>query len=341
MNPHVDPERLAAFMEGSISRSERAQIERHAADCPDCMQQLAMMARTADVATARAAALPRFLRWAVPAAVAATALAVWVNVDDGSRRGAAPSEAQRTAAQVEQKDAPAREIPLDRRASEAVPPAPDARESKGAPFKADPQARADGGAGANAAAVPPAVPAPPAELAGAAAADRDASASAAATAAAPPRRDPPSVEGPQPLAETVQAERRESLARGLADTAVPFEFRSPDAARRWRVRGRVLERSLDAGRTWQVQSPALTVDVLAGSAPAADIAWLVGRAGAVLRTTDGERWARLPFPDTADLTTIQAVSALEAAVTTADGRRFRTADGGLSWALQESPAPPF
>ena len=331
MDPHLDPERLAAFMEGSVTSRERAQIERHAADCPDCMEQLAVMARTAGAGAAAASAVPRFMRWAVPAAVAATALAVWINVNDAPRERPASVASQRPAApQVAEKDAHGSDVPSGERASAVARPAAPAQEAKQVPEEPTmPLRRADGAGAA------------PADLAGAAAADTGASATGAAAASSPAPPVAAPLGPPQPLAETVQTERREAAARSFADASALIDIRSPDATRRWRVRGRLLERSLDAGRTWQVQSPALTIDALAGSAPSGDVAWLVGRAGAVLRTTDGQQWARIPFPETADLTGILATNALEAVVTTADGRRFRTNDGGLTWVVQESPASPF
>ena len=330
MDRHLDPERLAAFMEGSVTRRERAQIERHAADCPDCMEQLAVMARTAGAgaaaASASASAVPRFMRWAVPAAVAATALAVWINVDDAPRERPVPVASQRAAApQVAEKDARASDVPSDERASAVAPPPRPAQEARQVPReRAMPlPPRADGASADKATEAPLPVP------------------EAAAAASSPAAPVPAPLAAPQPLAETVQTERRENAARSLADTSALIDIRSPDAARRWRVRGRLLERSLDGGRTWQVHSPALTIDALAGSAPSGDVAWLAGRGGAVLRTTDGQQWARVPFPDAVDLTAILATSALEAVVTTADGRRFRTTDGGLTWVVQESPASPF
>jgi photosystem II stability/assembly factor-like uncharacterized protein len=51
----------------------------------------------------------------------------------------------------------------------------------------------------------------------------------------------------------------------------------------------------------------------------------------VLLTTDGRQWRRLTFPVAADLTAVQATDARSATVTSVDGRRFRTADGGATW----------
>ncbi len=69
----------------------------------------------------------------------------------------------------------------------------------------------------------------------------------------------------------------------------------------------------------------------AGSAPSASVCWVVGREGVVVRTTDGSRWTRLPFPNTADLVGVTASSADAATVVAADGRTFSTADGGATW----------
>ena len=78
---HLDAERLAAFMDGSLTRAERAAVEAHAADCAHCLQLLAAMARTEPSRRRASWRLPVVLRWAVPLAAAATALALWVNVD--------------------------------------------------------------------------------------------------------------------------------------------------------------------------------------------------------------------------------------------------------------------
>jgi photosystem II stability/assembly factor-like uncharacterized protein len=53
----------------------------------------------------------------------------------------------------------------------------------------------------------------------------------------------------------------------------------------------------------------------------------------VLRTTDGGRqWQRVPLPETVDIIAVAAPSALNATVSSGDGRRFQTTDGGRTWA---------
>jgi photosystem II stability/assembly factor-like uncharacterized protein len=114
--------------------------------------------------------------------------------------------------------------------------------------------------------------------------------------------------------------------------AVAVNVAAPGGAARWRVgaNGRV-ERSDDAGATWQPQASGVTTDLLAGSAPSHDVCWIVGAAGTVLLTTDGERWKRLPFPLAVDLTAVAASSSSAAVVTARDGRRFETLDAGFTW----------
>ena len=45
----------------------------------------------------------------------------------------------------------------------------------------------------------------------------------------------------------------------------------------------------------------------------------------------GRSWKRVAFPETIGLTSISAVDDKTATVTTSDGRRFTTTDGGSAW----------
>jgi len=71
--------------------------------------------------------------------------------------------------------------------------------------------------------------------------------------------------------------------------------------------------------------------VTARSTPSPNVIWLVGRAGLVQLATDGRTLLRVPFPEAVDLTAVTATDERHAIVTTADGRRFETADGGRTW----------
>jgi hypothetical protein len=361
MDPHFDAERLAALADGSLSTEERAAAEAHAVDCPRCLQLLAAMARTdaSDVAGAVPAGwrLWGALRWAVPAAAAATAVALWLGLDPGDRTappettvseradttpapvppaspapapGAKEEASPAPAAPVRAPSGPAerdrlsderRSRSLESRSLEARPPSVSADAPASArqpPKPADsPQAKA--------------IEAPPLELLRqrptspqpvprveespvpipAARPERVQSGAASARAAAPPIQQ--QVETPSPIAETVT----------VFDSAAPLEIVSSDPSNRWRIRGPQLDRSRDAGKTWVRQPPVFGAQILAGSSPAAEVLWLVGRRGVVIVTADGITWQRLQFPQSVDLTGVRAQSGVEAELTTADGRVFR------------------
>ena len=91
------------------------------------------------------------------------------------------------------------------------------------------------------------------------------------------------------------------------------------------------ERSQDGGASW-IATPLQAGDSITGGvAPARSICWLIGPAGLVMVTADGLTFARVPLPERVDLTAVTATDALAAVVTTVDGRRFRTDDGGRTW----------
>ena len=123
------------------------------------------------------------------------------------------------------------------------------------------------------------------------------------------------------------------------------EIVSPDPAFRWRAGAAgVVHRTPDGGVTWTPQKTGITTDLTAGSSPARDVCWLVGRGGTVLLSSDGTTWQLRPFPERVDLVAVSAMDAKTATVTTSDGRRFSTTDGGATWSRlspQESPAAPF
>jgi hypothetical protein len=99
----------------------------------------------------------------------------------------------------------------------------------------------------------------------------------------------------------------------------------------WRLTsGGVIARSSD-GVNWQPLNSGTSNDLLAGAAPSAEICWLVGRRGTVLRTIDGEQWQQTASPIAADLVGISAPNEYTATVSTADGRKFTTHNGGITW----------
>ena len=117
----------------------------------------------------------------------------------------------------------------------------------------------------------------------------------------------------------------------------PVIFTSPDRSSSWRIGGAGrIERSSDEGRTWGTEASGVTTDLLAGVAASNQVAWVVGRAGVILRTADGLTWQRInpPAGSTTDWIRVEATDAQHASITSVDQRRFATADGGNTWNAQ-------
>lgn len=107
---------------------------------------------------------------------------------------------------------------------------------------------------------------------------------------------------------------------------------TPDPKVIWRITGAgFVERTTDGGATWNGQQPDPDVQLTAGSAPSAKVCWLIGKNGAILLTKDAAKWKKIPPPVPADFTEVTAKSASAATVTTADGQKFSTIDGGKKW----------
>lgn len=69
----------------------------------------------------------------------------------------------------------------------------------------------------------------------------------------------------------------------------------------------------------------------------ADVAWLVGENGLVLRRTRNGWFGASP-PVEGDITAVRASSPSKATVTIEDGRVFSTENGGVTWALRPDGA---
>jgi hypothetical protein len=174
-------------------------------------------------------------------------------------------------------------------------------------------------------------------------------------AAAPPSRlsvAPP----PQPPQEIAGREFAPSLAPGAAPEA-PFagsravggsapsaapmaghgpglgmiSVRTADNVERWRLgtNGTIQHREPDG--SWQEQSSGVSSALRAGAAPSPTTCWIVGSAGTILRTSDGEHWQKIDSPTSNDLIDVFATDASDATVTADDGKRFATADAGRTW----------
>ena len=109
-------------------------------------------------------------------------------------------------------------------------------------------------------------------------------------------------------------------------------IRTPDPKVLWRIaEGGFAERSTDGGRSWSGRLLDSDAQLTAGFAPSVEVCWVVGRNGAVFLTTHESDWRRIQPPINADFTAVTAQDAFSATITSADGRRFVTTDGGNHW----------
>jgi hypothetical protein len=325
---------LAAFVEGELTATEEAALDAHVAACGRCQETLAALAALlpADVAADAAedpvaprrsgwftwATRPR-LRWLVPISAAATVAVVFF----ATRPLIAP-DAIAPAIELARADEAARGAAAS---VEPSKPAMSARADAAAPAESERDKRA---------------PEPPAQMLAARIASEEKAASKEALAAPPPApvvatgaaRMVVAEDAVAPAAPAPVAAKPAPMARKLERAAVTVS--APGGDVRWRFgAGGHLARSSDGGRTWHEQDSGVTADLLAGAAPSPAACWIVGAAGTVLLTTDGERWERRPFPLAVDLAAVEASSAREAAITTRDGQRFETLDGGQTWSLRQ------
>jgi hypothetical protein len=90
---------------------------------------------------------------------------------------------------------------------------------------------------------------------------------------------------------------------------------------------------------WSRQTSGVLADLLTGSAPSDQVCWIVGRAGAILLSTDGgAHWKLIHSPLSEDLGGVRATDTLHATIWNArNTRSFETNDGGLTWTPVPSP----
>jgi hypothetical protein len=321
----LDGDTAGAWIAGRLGGVSLDAARAHVADCARCQALMATLARIEGQSAAvhGSDAPVRWWRWLVPVGVVAAMLAV-VFLRPHEPPRAAPAVVQERAAEKQERD-----IPVLR----PVPPATD--EKKGAREErrfTEAQPR-------QAATAPPAAAAPP-----------PASASAA-SAAPPPAPRTSALDKAQAAGASADAAPSRNLGalQGAAAAnemkdALRVDIVSPNGATRWRLTGASVEKSTDGGSTWTTIAVGVDARWTAGAAASATTFWLVARQGVVARTIDGRTFERVAFPETTDLSAIQATDAETATITTADGRSFRTTDGGKTWVLrllQETPAAPF
>jgi hypothetical protein len=309
-------------------------MEAHASECARCQALLANIVQAAPDLFPSASQESWWrglgLRWLVPLAAGAAAVIIWVAVPNNQR----PDLPEQASAQLES-GSPAPPQPqagTDRFNAPAGAIEQPADASGTTAARAEDKAPGFGGAereqpkdnaqsqGQQGAAGPDALGArtragPPADAAADALSAKALAAPPAAAAAAP------------------QAAPNETVALSRqAFRAATLEITSPDPSVRWRIGGGgSVEHTTNGGTTWEAVPTGVSADLTAGASPSRLVCWLVGRAGTVLLTTDGRTWRRVPFPEMTDLTAVRAADAQTATITTADGQRFQTTDGGLIW----------
>jgi photosynthesis system II assembly factor YCF48-like protein len=310
----LDAETVAAWVDGALPADAAGLAEAHASTCARCQAMLAALVRASPPLPASDSWWRRrwFIAGLVPLTAGAVAIAIWVAV---------PKEATRIAPASVQVAAPS---PADSPAPPSAPAAERAQPSRPATAQQEPPALADR---LEKSAAPqqraPAIT-PPTERKQEADLRRRDEQGKAKDSASPPA----AASAASPLNETVALGRLNAGA---------VEIASPDASIRWRIGAAgMVQRSSDGGATWETLSIGATEDLTAASAPSATVCWIAGRTGIVLLTTNGREWQRVALPERVDIAAIQAIDGRAASVTTADGRTFRTSDGGLTWTpLQE------
>ena len=354
-----DASELAAYLDARLDPAERRQVERHVAACARCALHVATISRLEEAAGEHAdgpaPAWWRQWRWAVPLATIVLVVAVWIGVprdidEPGPREAPATVVEERdhvTADGTETRaDAGRDEPPQEDRADAAGGAAGDTRHGtppagQTAPSRAKEETRA------GAAADKQIAPAPQRfksdrelERAGAAPADarqegrlRTSRDQSPATLAAEKAQQPPPPAGATAAAPAAdEAASRPSAGQAPpAQQAAALVVWSPAPAVRWRVQEGRIERTIDDGGTWQPDHDETVGGLTVGAAPAADVCWLAGAGGVILRREPSGGWRLVPLPVAVDIRALTSSSALEAAVTLADGRRLQTADGGRTW----------
>ena len=310
----LNAETLGAWADDGLDAAAMVAAEAHVAGCARCQALVGVMMKSAPgtespstvrtQSTVRTAGTLVWWKWLAPIAAGVTAATLWMVVPEQQQVAVAPPQpaadkAKENTAAVDQAPQP----------SAALPAAParertEARDNLAAASRDDrPQLREE-------------APKQEAEskLADANVARRE--------SALPPAAAAPAAPAEAPIA---------ALQKSAGNRFAPIEIVSPDPARRWRVVGGAIERSEDAGASWTPIRATSGETITAGSAPSGSICWLIGTNGLVLIAVDGVTFARVPLAEAIDLTSITAVDARNATVTTVDGRRFRTDDSGRTW----------
>jgi len=322
----LDADTLGAWADGGLDPAAMAACEAHVSNCARCQELVGAMGRATvgTVGTAGTLGTPGTFSlwkwWLAPIAAGVTAVTLWMVVPEQPRLATAPPRpeaAQDARARVAEELAPqaapskAKDAPVDQIAGQFAQRDTDklaaaAREDRAQEQPKENQERKE--------------EAPVRQL------QENARLADAAPPAAPPAAPAATAALQAPQAGALQKNARLAVAT--------IEIATLDPSIGWRIVGDRIERSEDGGRTWRVTRQNPGDGLIAGSAPSNEVCWFVGRAGRVLRTINGgATFTDVSLAEPLDLSSVAAIDAANAMVYSADGRRFRTADGGRTWRL--------
>jgi hypothetical protein len=297
-----DPALLAAYLDGTLFSRDVILVDQHVSTCEGCAALLLSMRNE------RVAAVPPLWRrpWTIAAASAGVAITVIIWLMLSGSKGAPEVE---TAAGGKT----ARPAPVTSGGAPVAPTTFQGSNTSDAPLTTRPPPRADAVA-AKPLRPPVTVKPPPKPKAETEKPRR--------VLDTPAARTPPVVNAPvDPVADPDPAD-------------VGLILRGRNANRRilWRTRDLVVEHSTDAGATWVAEH---TSDrpIRAGSVVDANVAWMVGENGLVLRRTKNGWFGTSP-PAEGHINAVRASSPSKATLTLDDGRVFNTEDGGVTWSAQ-------
>jgi hypothetical protein len=324
----LDAETFAAWTDGAMQGTALAAVETHVAGCARCQSMAALMMRTSPPTPVSAPWWRRSLRspWLVPLTAGVAAVAIWSVVpgpapmpSQSATSVNAPVERAAPEAKVEAQPALADRKDTANEERLAASPSTPSKETPSTSLRASGNRQTENQSRQT-------------DVESRQRADerREAASPSPSVAAAPPA---PAAAAPARSAAEAPAAARVGAADALMKREVfGREVASPDPAVRWRLGAKgVIERTEDGGATWTMLTTGATVELTAGASPSPAVCWVVGRNGTVLRTIDGRNWTAVDVPEAADLVSVEATDASIAVVTTADGRRFRTSDGGRTW----------
>jgi Photosynthesis system II assembly factor YCF48 len=344
-NECLDAETMAALADDTLTAAARRDAEAHLADCDRCQALSAVMVR-AEVATGPRhgeAARKRMLGWLVPAAAAATAVALWVLVPGQSPPGPEQPVSDRETAATGVAS-PLQTAPTEQPGDsirEVAPQTPaDAR-------LGDTERRRDIAVGSRISPASPGAPAVEQSLKAEESLERTARADSPAfrqeqTPAAAPAEEP---------TQTAASPKEQNQVTGGSQAAGPVDAPPSREARAAESSAVIASapRNTDQGRANESTKPlagapaALSAQSRAAAvveivSPNPRVRWRIGPGSAVQRSTDGgASWAAQQTGISAALTAGSAPSPEICWFVGRGGIVLRTSDGGREW--QRTPFP--